>query len=183
MSRSADGTRRLTVSDTGIGIPADEQERVFEEFHQVRSHAAGQLTGTGLGLPYARRLVAILGGTLDLASVPGEGSTFTVRLPVGDVTERPSATRHRSRVLVVDDDDAFRTAASGVLRGCGFTVVEAADGRTALAAAHVRRPPDMMLLDLRLAELDGFAVLDTLAGDDRPAARSRSSWSPPTRRI
>ncbi|HEY1485863.1 MAG TPA: ATP-binding protein [Micromonosporaceae bacterium] len=158
-----DGMLALTVSDTGIGIPVDEQERVFEEFHQVRSPLQARLTGTGLGLPYARRLVAILGGSIDLSSVPGEGSTFTVRLPVGDVTEPPVGETPIS-VLVVDDDEGFRTAASGVLRGCGFTVYEAADGRTALAAARAR-PPDMMLLDLRLAELDGFAVLDVLGAE------------------
>jgi signal transduction histidine kinase len=153
----------LTVTDTGIGIPTDEQERVFEEFHQVRNPLQAQLTGTGLGLPYASRLVSILGGTIELASVPGQGSIFTVRLPIGDVTGAATPPAPIS-VLVVDDDEAFRTAAGGVLRGCGFTVYEVADGRTALAAAQARRP-DMMLLDLRLAELDGFAVLDALAAD------------------
>jgi len=73
----------LEVSDTGIGIPAEEQERVFEEFHQVRHPHRPAVTGTGLGLPYARRLALILGGNITLASEPGRGSTFTVRLPVG----------------------------------------------------------------------------------------------------
>jgi signal transduction histidine kinase len=73
----------LEVSDTGIGIPAEEQERVFEEFHQVRHPHRPAVTGTGLGLPYARRLALILGGNITLASQPGRGSTFTVRLPVG----------------------------------------------------------------------------------------------------
>jgi signal transduction histidine kinase len=72
----------LEVSDTGIGIPAEEQERVFEEFHQVRQHHRPGVTGTGLGLPYARRLVHALGGVMTLSSEPGRGSTFTVRLPV-----------------------------------------------------------------------------------------------------
>ncbi len=153
----------LTVADTGIGIPADEQERVFEEFHQVRNNMQASVTGTGLGLPYARRLVSILGGTLDLVSAPGVGSTFTVRFPIGDAGDTAAEPPPIS-VLVVDDDEGFRTAASGVLRGCGFTVYEAADGRTALTAAHVRAP-DMIFLDLRLAVLDGFAVLDNLAKD------------------
>jgi signal transduction histidine kinase len=71
----------LTVSDTGVGIPAELQERVFEEFYQVPGTT--RVGGTGLGLPYARRLVTILGGTLELASEPGRGSTFTVFLPAG----------------------------------------------------------------------------------------------------
>ncbi|MEV1143412.1 sensor histidine kinase [Micromonospora sp. NPDC049799] len=71
---------QLTVSDTGPGIPAELHERIFEEFYQVPGKT--RVGGTGLGLPYARRLVTLLGGSLDLASEPGRGSTFTVSLPV-----------------------------------------------------------------------------------------------------
>ncbi|MEV0268082.1 ATP-binding protein [Hamadaea sp. NPDC050747] len=154
----------LTVEDTGIGIPPEEQGRVFEEFYQVRHALQAKLTGTGLGLPYARRLVEVLGGTLDLESEIGRGSRFTVRLPVGALTGETGEPA-QTLVLLVDDDEAFRTAAGHVLRSCGFAVREAADGRTALAsiAAH---PPDLLLLDLRLAELDGFAVLSALDADD-----------------
>ncbi|GIJ08359.1 sensor histidine kinase [Micromonospora andamanensis] len=70
---------RLTVTDTGPGIPSELHDRVFEEFYQAPGPA--RVGGTGLGLPYARRLVNLLGGTLDLASEPGRGSTFTVWLP------------------------------------------------------------------------------------------------------
>ncbi len=73
-----DGSWRLSVSDTGPGIPAELHERVFEEFYQAPGPA--RAGGTGLGLPYARRLVTLLGGTLELASEPGRGSTFTVSL-------------------------------------------------------------------------------------------------------
>ncbi|MEV0152868.1 ATP-binding protein [Micromonospora sp. NPDC050686] len=71
---------RLAVSDTGAGIPPELQERIFEEFYQVPG--SSRVGGTGLGLPYARRLVTLLGGSLELASEPGRGSTFTVDLPV-----------------------------------------------------------------------------------------------------
>ncbi|GHJ10729.1 sensor histidine kinase [Micromonospora humidisoli] len=74
---------RVRVSDTGPGIPAELHERVFEEFYQVPG--TSRRSGTGLGLPYARRLVTLLGGTLELASEPGRGSSFTVDLPVAGV--------------------------------------------------------------------------------------------------
>jgi signal transduction histidine kinase len=72
----------LIVSDTGIGIPADEQLRVFEEFYQIRGEAQRGVVGTGLGLPYARSLVTLLGGEINLVSTEGEGATFTVTLPL-----------------------------------------------------------------------------------------------------
>ena len=157
----------LAVADTGIGIPPEEQERVFEEFHQVRNPLQASVTGTGLGLPYARRLAELLGGDITLASEPGQGSTFTVRLPVGDPPDHGSGERtdRALSVLVAEDDEAFRSAAATVLRCSGLTVYEAADGRTALAAIEVR-PPDVILLDLRMTHVDGLAVLDALSADD-----------------
>jgi signal transduction histidine kinase len=76
----------LRVSDTGVGIPEVLHDRIFEEFYQVSGRSPTGATGTGLGLPYARRLVTLLGGTLTVDSEPGEGSTFTVRLPVGGLS-------------------------------------------------------------------------------------------------
>ncbi len=82
-ARYAGGTTvDLVVSDTGIGIPLAEQERVFEEFYQIRGATPAGGTGTGLGLPYARWLVTLLGGELSLCSTVGAGSTFTVTLPL-----------------------------------------------------------------------------------------------------
>jgi signal transduction histidine kinase len=80
-ARFLDGQVEFRVADTGVGIPAELQERIFEEFYQVPGGAAARGTGTGLGLPYARRLVEILGGTLRVQSEPGRGSVFTVCLP------------------------------------------------------------------------------------------------------
>jgi len=76
----------LRVADTGVGIPEASQDRIFEEFYQVPGGSPTGATGTGLGLPYAKRLVTLLGGGLTVESRPGEGSTFTVRLPVGGLS-------------------------------------------------------------------------------------------------
>jgi signal transduction histidine kinase len=83
-SRLVDDDIEFTVTDTGTGIPPELHERIFEEFYQVPGSKAISGRGTGLGLPYARRLVGILGGALRVDSVPGKGSTFTVRLPVAE---------------------------------------------------------------------------------------------------
>jgi signal transduction histidine kinase len=80
-ARLVDGDVELCVSDTGTGIPAELHERIFEEFYQVPGSEPLSGSGTGLGLPYARRLVALLGGALRVSSSAGRGSTFTVRLP------------------------------------------------------------------------------------------------------
>jgi signal transduction histidine kinase len=79
----ADGRRvEFVVSDTGIGIPEDLHERIFEEFYQVPGPVQASVAGTGLGLPYARRLAELLGGALTVRSAPGEGSAFTLALPL-----------------------------------------------------------------------------------------------------
>ena len=77
-----DGVVRITVSDTGIGIAEADQPRVFEEFFQVRGTLQSRSKGSGLGLPFARRLAILLGGDISLVSVPGEGTTFTLELPL-----------------------------------------------------------------------------------------------------
>ncbi|GAA3811849.1 ATP-binding protein [Sphaerisporangium flaviroseum] len=79
----------FVVADTGIGIPEEHLERVFEEFYQVPGAAQARARGTGLGLPYARRLAEALDGTLSLASTPGEGTTVTVRLPIAPAAGSP----------------------------------------------------------------------------------------------
>jgi signal transduction histidine kinase len=154
----------FVVSDTGVGIPATDLERVFEEFYQARTTMRPGTKGTGLGLPYARRLAAILGGTLRLESTVDQGTTVTVHLPA-----RPREVQLGERsltVMVVDDDDGFREAVSGVLRDAGVRVVQTADGGVALAAMTQHRP-DAILLDLRLPEMDGTILLDALSEDER----------------
>ena len=140
----------FVVADTGIGIPADQIEHIFEEFFQVAGVRRG---GTGLGLPYARRLTELLGGQLGLTSQPGRGTTVTLRLPHG-----PAAV---GVVLIADDDPAVRQLIRGLLAGMAGQVIEAADGEQALAAAQAG-PVDLALVDLRMPGLDGYALLERL---------------------
>ncbi|WP_162871705.1 ATP-binding response regulator [Kitasatospora cineracea] len=155
----------LTVTDTGVGIPPDQHERVFEEFYQVKGpHQRGR-RGTGLGLPYARRLAEILGGTLHLDSAPGRGTAITVRLPAHPA---PPAGARWAVLVAVDDDPVFRDVLRPLLHEISDRVVETHDGAAALSAVRAARP-DGIVLDLHLGEVDGYRVLADLRAD--PALR------------
>jgi signal transduction histidine kinase/CheY-like chemotaxis protein len=153
---------RFTVTDTGIGIPAGEHAKVFEEFHQVPNGLQIGGGGTGLGLPYARRLARILGGELTLHSTLGEGTEVTLRLPAEylDTSALPAV----GTVLLVDDDEGFRELLKGMLGGIAHTVVEATDGRAGLDVIADQRP-DLVFLDLSMPVMGGREVLGILRQD------------------
>ncbi|MFF1872442.1 ATP-binding protein [Kitasatospora herbaricolor] len=169
--RAPDGSELvvLTVTDTGVGIPVEEQERIFEEFYQVRGpHQRGR-SGTGLGLPYVRRVAELLGGALTLVSAPGRGTTVTLRLPAVPPALRtpPAAGAAPAKLAVlvtVDDDPAFRTGARPVLAEIAERVVEVPRSADALAAVR-RERPDAVLLDLHMPAPDGYQLLADLAAD------------------
>ena len=140
----------ISVADTGIGIPVGLSEHVFEEFYQVPGVRRG---GTGLGLPYARRLARILGGDLTLTSEPGVGTTVVLDLP----QETPAV----GTVVLADDDATFRQVLAGLLTGITDHVVEAENGRQALAIV-ADNPVDLVLADMRMPGLDGAALLARL---------------------
>lgn len=154
-----DGVVTVAVRDTGIGIPAEHLDTVFEEFFQVPNRLQPSVKGTGLGLPYARRVAEALGGSLDVESAVGQGSTFTLTL------ERTAAPP-LGRVLVVDDDDAARAVVRGLLASSAAQVVEARDGAEALdlLAAHA---PDVVLMDVRMPGVDGVTALQAIRADER----------------
>jgi signal transduction histidine kinase len=148
--RTAPGKVELQVSDTGTGIPAGQLERVFEEFYQVPGARRG---GTGLGLPYARRLSALLGGELTLTSEAGQGTTAVLSLPHGAPTV--------GTVVIADDDAGFRQVLKSMLAGIADRLIEAEDGAQALAAV-ASGPVDLVLADLRMPGVDGDSLLARL---------------------
>lgn len=148
--RTTGDVLEFLVADTGVGIPLAQQEQVFEEFYQVPGMGR---SGTGLGLPYARRLAGLLGGDLTLTSEPGVGTTVQLRLPNG----RPSA----GTVVLADDDPAFRHVLRGCLAGIAAEVIESADGEQALAAVTAGRA-QLVLADLDMPGMGGRALLAEL---------------------
>ncbi|TMR02441.1 response regulator [Actinomadura soli] len=156
-ARAVPGHIEFVVSDTGPGIAPADQARLFEEFFRVPGSDAG---GTGLGLPYARRLARALGGDLSVDSAVGEGTAVTLRLP-------PSARLDDlglGHVLIADDDGTTRRVLRGLVEDAAGRVTETADGRAALESAAAD-PPDLVLLDLRMPGLDGYEVLARLPAD------------------
>ncbi|WP_329129744.1 hybrid sensor histidine kinase/response regulator [Streptomyces sp. NBC_01476] len=164
----------FTITDTGVGIPADQQERVFEEFYQVRGPHQRAVGGTGLGLPYARKLTELLGGRLSLSSAPGEGTRVVVELPAetriplpgpaaGDSDEGDGVPPLGS-LVVIDDDPAFLVSVRPVLAAVARGVTEVVDSSQAMAAVRAQRP-DAVLLDLSMPPPDGYQLLEHLARD------------------
>jgi len=166
----------FTVRDTGIGIAASQAEHLFQDFRQADASTTRKYGGTGLGLAICRRFCQMLEGAITLASTPGEGSTFTVRLPaearVGAKSTSVSAPQARideapaglTDVLVIDDDPQARQLIARHLQREGFTPVLASSGPEGLALARKRRPL-AITLDVIMPDMDGWAVLSELQAD------------------
>jgi CheY-like chemotaxis protein len=146
------------VADNGPGIPPEIQARIFEPFFTTKPPGLG----TGLGLPLCQGIVESHGGSIDVTSAPGQGTTFRIELPVGTATAFPSPTSHDeppaavsgSAILLVDDEPGIAKALPRLLQRDGHTIDTAANGRLALAMLQ-ERSYDLILCDLRMPELDG----------------------------
>ena len=173
----------LAVSDTGIGIPADKIDHIFEEFTQADNSTTRDYGGTGLGLAISRRFCELLGGGLSAASEPGKGSTFTIRVPAilpgtqalpppADTTPAVSGTELEAlreagpgaTILVIDDDPDACDIIERYLVKDGYTVATAASGEQGLSMAHEIRPT-AITLDVMMPEMDGWSVLRALKAD------------------
>jgi signal transduction histidine kinase/ActR/RegA family two-component response regulator len=177
-----DGTSVVcSVADTGMGIAAEDQERIFEEFTQVDNPVQKRVRGTGLGLPLVRKLATLLGGHVSVESTLGLGSTFTATIPLvyvgaeaqvsGEpvldpvpIPELAVDTRRSPRVLVIDDDEIYRYLVRTRLGEARFIVQEAAGGAEGLLQARAQRP-HAIVLDLVMPEMSGFEVLAQLKDD------------------
>jgi PAS domain S-box-containing protein len=183
------GSALVAVRDTGRGIPADLQERIFDMFVQGREPLERVESGLGVGLALARRIAEAHGGTLTVVSEgEGKGSEFTLRMPLSEPAGNPvpSASgpgreppQQARRVLVVDDNvDAARTLGE-LLTTLGHETRVVHDGPSALAMADAFRP-DVVLLDIGMPGMDGYEVarrLSALKEGRRPRIVAVTGWS------
>ncbi|NUR46358.1 MAG: response regulator, partial [Sphingomonas sp.] len=185
----------ISVTDTGIGIPEDKQKLIFEAFQQADGTTSRKYGGTGLGLSISREIARLLGGELQVRSTPGEGSTFTLYVPleseaaVGAGSEGTPARFENSGavvptalpsafevnddrdelgkdpfVLIVEDDPTFATILLDAAHEAGLKGVVSTAGAGTLAMAR-KLQPSAITLDLGLADIDGFVLLDLLKHD------------------
>ncbi|WP_162164331.1 hybrid sensor histidine kinase/response regulator [Roseivivax isoporae] len=164
----------LRILDTGLGIPEDQQERIFEDFVTLDASYGRVHGGTGLGLGIVRRTVAALGGTLGVESEPGEGSLFWVRLPLPAAAPGTAAPSRalpagspprspRRDVLIVEDNAVNRMILREMLEGLGHCVTEAHDGQAGIEAA-AERPFDLILMDISMPRIDGVTAARRIRG-------------------
>ncbi|UCV06547.1 PAS domain-containing hybrid sensor histidine kinase/response regulator [Dechloromonas denitrificans] len=172
---------RFAVTDTGIGIPAEQQARIFDAFEQVDSTTTRRFGGTGLGLAIARRLALLMGGDSGLNSQPGQGSTFwfSARLQRGTATSAETALPllpdeaehllasryHQARILLVEDNTINQEVALDLLRYVGLQADLAEDGEQAVKMAAQQRY-DLILMDMQMPIMDGLAATRLIRQSD-----------------
>jgi PAS domain S-box-containing protein len=174
-ARQVDSWAEIAVSDTGIGIAAEDLGRLFTEFQQLDAGPGRQQEGTGLGLALTRRFAELHGGQVNVESALGKGSTFTLRLPLEATPRRapaplepPQVTagdRMRPLVLVVDDNPQAAEILARTMGAGGFRIKVARTGLEALTMARDLKPV-AITLDILLPEVDGWEVLNRLKADE-----------------
>lgn len=178
---------RISVTDTGIGIAEDQIQYIFDEFRQADESTTKNYGGSGLGLSIARKYAILLQGSITVVSAPGKGSTFSINLPLSidlpsaeDWTEQGpgyqlhlktadlplDSTGPGKRILVVEDNEPAVIQLTDILTEQGYSVQVAKNGREALEWIGIA-PPDAMILDLMMPEVDGFEVLRTIRSQEK----------------
>ncbi|OWW21667.1 hypothetical protein AYR66_21435 [Noviherbaspirillum denitrificans] len=169
----------MAVTDSGIGISAEDQARLFEPFSQIDSQLSRRYEGTGLGLALLKRLAELHGGDVTLQSEPGKGSTFTVWLPwiasdgsdahhaaPASVTTVPTDGQDAPLALVIEDDEMAANLLRMQLEDGGFRIKRTSTAEVGLELA-AREMPDVIVLDILLPGMDGWEMLERLKRDPR----------------
>lgn len=179
---SADGAI-IQVRDTGIGISSDAASRMFDRFAQAEAGTAGRYGGTGLGLSICRDLASLMNGTIDLVSTPGQGSTFTLSLPLAAASRPLPGPQGAAsypvalgalRVLVAEDNPTNQLVLRHLLAAFGEIRVTIVDDGAAALAAFDREPWDLVLMDINMPILDGVAATREIRRREADTGRTRT---------
>jgi len=169
----------ITVWDTGVGIPENKRNLIFQPFQQLDSSLSKKYEGTGLGLVLSKRLVEMHGGTITFGPREGGGTNFMIALPVlshtqtmvpphtGQAQTPPREERGQvvgKKIMIAEDNQLNMLLAADFLKGQSFIIVEAASGEIALEKAALEKP-DVILLDIQMPGIDGFEVIRRLKGN------------------
>ena len=177
LSDQSEETLLISVKDTGIGMTSEQTEKLFSNFTQADASTTRKYGGTGLGLSISKQLAELMGGDISVSSIEGQGSTFTVRLPISaqdseiqpreqkKTVDSPSlVSGSGKKVLIIDDDSDVRDIMSEHLKRQGFSVLLADGGRAGIEIAKTEKP-DAITLDILMPEMDGWSVLKQLKSD------------------
>ena len=169
-------TIRFAVKDTGIGIPEDKQQMIFDRFSQVDTATTRKFGGTGLGLSISSKIVELFGGTLQVESKPGEGSMFHFTIQLDVLHEQASYVNEKlvqelyslkgMNVLVAEDNVFNMFVAKAVLERWGVIITEAVNGREALDKFNDGKY-DVLLVDLDMPVMDGYELLENIRKDNK----------------
>ncbi len=154
---------QIRVSDTGIGIPKELHGEIFSPFRQVDDSTHRRYGGTGLGLALSKKIINLMGGSLNLISKPGVGSTFTLSIPLATLAANkqskneadPQPCLKSFKVLLAEDNDINRRVATRILEKAGHKVLHACNGKEAVRCWQLD-PPDVILMDMQMPEMDGI---------------------------
>lgn len=158
------------VSDTGIGIPADKHEIIFEKFRQADFSISRTYGGTGLGLYISKSYIEKLGGAIHVESEPGKGSTFSFTLPLkrlsgkdksGFPKKEPVKSINKT-ILIAEDDELNYSLVREMLSGLGLTIIHAKDGREAVDICRTTPGIELVLMDIKMPNMDGYEAMEII---------------------
>ncbi len=168
----------IRIEDTGPGIPPEELDRIFDPFVQRKGQNIAQYGGTGLGLSISRGLAELMNGKIEVSSVPGKGSVFTLTLYAVEIAEPPESGTEtqnliraedicfeKAGVLIADDTEDNRKLIRSYLESTDLEITEACNGEEAVNFARIFKP-DIILMDIRMPVMDGYEAIKNIRADE-----------------